>query len=259
MVDDWVKKLGSRFRILLWDIETLPLQALTFGMWKQNINPKWITEDTSICMVAYRWLGSDSTEIIHVGQNPERYADNPYDDQGVVMEFAEQLEKADFAIAHNGDKFDYPILRGRMWTHGLPQIRVKTIDTLKVVKRIGRMSRGNGLSAVAGQIGVARKILSSAEWWRSIAMESNVENLLEMATYCKRDVDVLHDVFINAWPYAEGNFPHMGRLFGYDETSCDRCGSPDTSTVGVSYKIKRAYDRHECNECGRLFEGGVVK
>lgn len=254
-----LSNLDGRVGILLFDIETLPIQGLSFSRWQTNITPKWSTADSSVICIAYRWLHGGSTKCIHIGEEPDRYRDNPYDDQGVIMEFDEVMKQADFVVAHNGNGFDVPILAGRRLVHGLDPVNVNSLDTLPMVRGCGRMPRGNGLSAVADSLGVAQKIVSENGWWFDIATKSCTKSLKKMVHYCKRDVDVLHDVFNIVYPRTNKILPHMGRYLGNSGTCCDRCGSEDYKPAGKKMKNVHAYHLYTCTQCSRTFEGAKVK
>jgi hypothetical protein len=244
--------------ILFWDIETLPYKGYFWGIWEQNIPHAFIQKDKSIICISYKWFGEELVHTINIGQDPERFERDPYDDSYVISEFLKVLNEADFVVAHNGDKFDYPILKARSIIHDLPAFQVRKVDTLKMAKGCGQMPRGNSLKQLALTLGLdVQKGGTSIQWWIDIAEKSSPEALDKMLHYCDDDVRVLEAVFEKLWPHCERILPNIHRLVGgsRDVTACSRCGSVNYRKHNKYIKNVQVFQRYICKDCGATFLG----
>lgn len=245
-------------KILMWDMETLPFLSFHWGMWKQNIFAGQIVKDVSIICISYKWLGDDEVHCISIGDNPGLYADDPYKGGAeVAAKFIDILNSADFCVAHNGDKFDYRILKAQSVMHDLPPFRVRKVDTLKMAKTAGMFPEGNKLDNIAKVLGIEQKYSTNFGMWKDIALNSDLEQLEKMERYCDQDVRVLEKVFLKLWPHSESILPHVGVLLGVEKahTCCDRCGSDYYVKHGFYIKNVLKYQRYRCKSCGATFLG----
>jgi hypothetical protein len=246
-------------KILLWDVETLPSIAFAWGMWKQNIaGHQIIKPGNSLICISYKWLNSTKVYTISAGDDKRLFAKDPYACSGGVAErFIPILNKADFAVAHNGDKFDYRILKAQSVINNLPSFRVRKVDTLKMAKSIGMFPKGNKLDNLADVLGVEMKNKTNFQMWADIAMRSDRAQLDKMVNYCEQDVRVLEQVFMKLWPHCETMLPNIHTLAGGGRTvvACDRCGSESFVKNGRYIKNVLVYQRHLCNQCGTTFLG----
>lgn len=120
-----VKQAGPK--ILVLDIETRYMLLEGWGLFNQNFSVDQIAEDWSILSYSAKWYDSDEVIYSDVSEKTE-------DD--ILKELHELLNEADFAIAHNGRRFDLKKIRARMITRGFkPYSPVRVIDTLEIVKK----------------------------------------------------------------------------------------------------------------------------
>jgi len=248
----------DKLNILLWDIETLPYISMHWGMWKQNINPGQIIKDVSIICISYKWLGEEETHTLSIGDNPALFAEDPYAGAGAVVDkFLDVLDVADFCIAHNGDKFDYRILKATAVMNDLRTFRVRKVDTLKMAKSAGMFPEGNKLDSLAKVLGIEQKYKTNFGMWSDIALKSSTEALDKMERYCEQDVRVLEQVFLRLWPHAEVGLPNISTMFGgtIDDIECDKCGSDNVVKNGTYMKNVLRYQRFRCQSCGASFVG----
>lgn len=247
-------------KILLWDIETLPLVGFAWGKWQQNIASSQIIKDISMLCLSYKWLDSKKVHTISIGDNAKRFKADPYDKQLGAMiadQFIPVLNQADFAVAHNGDKFDYRHIKAQAVMNNLAPFKVRKVDTLKMAKTAGVFPRGNSLNDLATALGVENKNQTNFGMWADIALRSDRKQLTKMEQYCEQDVRVLEQVFLRLWPHAEAILPHIGVLqgAGRGDTCCDKCGSFDWVKNGTYIKNVLKYQRYICKDCGATFIG----
>ena len=88
-------------KIILWDIETSPIKAYTWGLFPKSIHHDNIIEDFKILCVAWKELGSKKAESVTIFDSGKKD-----DDLNVVKKVHEVLSDADIIVGHNGDKFD---------------------------------------------------------------------------------------------------------------------------------------------------------
>lgn len=120
-----VKQAGPK--ILVLDIETRYMLLEGWGLFNQNFSVDQIAEDWSILSYSAKWYDSDEVIYSDVSEKTE-------DD--ILKELHDLLNEADFAIAHNGRRFDLKKIRARMITRGFkPYSPVRVIDTLEIVKK----------------------------------------------------------------------------------------------------------------------------
>lgn len=245
-------------KILFWDIETSPTLTYVFGRWKVNINPAMVIKDSSIICISYKWLGEKEVHTISLKDNMKKFKKDPSDDKELVKKFLKVLDEADIVVAHNGDKFDYKVLKARCIIHGLPSFKARKVDTLKMAKSVS-FPRGNRLADLAEVLGVNKKAKSDVQWWIDIMEKSSVPAIDQMIKYCEQDVTVLEDVYNKLLPHVEISLPNMSRLMGIDKDilACPRCGSVSYRKHNKYIKNERVYQRYICKDkkCGATFIG----
>ena len=95
-------------KMLIFDIETAPIMAYTYGLWNQNISTGYILKVWYVLSFAAKWAGEKEVFYFDV-----RYdGDN---DKKVCQEAWNMLDEADILIGHNSDKFDIKKLNTRFF------------------------------------------------------------------------------------------------------------------------------------------------
>ncbi len=114
---------NNKVRRLIWDIETSPNIVLAWRTgYKLDIGHNAIVEERKIITIAYKWLGESGVTVLTWDKNK--------DDRSMIEKFIKVANEADELIAHYGDGFDMPWVRGRCLILGLPPIpKYKTVDT----------------------------------------------------------------------------------------------------------------------------------
>ena len=245
--------------ILLWDIETLPHLGAHWGMWQQNISGSQIFQQGEMLCISYKWLHSTKVHNISPIDRPGFKVDTYQYSGWLAEQFIPILEQADFAVAHNGDAFDYKKLKAYSVINGLKPFRARKVDTLKMAKAAGMFPKGNKLDNLAEVMGIEQKYHTSMKMWMDIALRrpGYMKQMEKMNAYCDQDVRVLEQVFLRLWPHTEAVMPNIHVLTGgaKNHVGCDRCGSQDHYKNGTYIKNVLVYQRHVCRSCGSTFIG----
>lgn len=226
------------------DIETAPSLAYVWGVWKQNIGENQLLTNSYIMSCSIKELGKP--EITY-------YENRTECDKEIVSKIAKHLLDANFVIAHNGRKFDIPLIKARAVVNGLaPMPPFKVIDTLDLAKREFRFIR-NTLSNLAKQLKVEHEKLTDRKFngfalW-SECLKQNEEAWAEMKEYNILDVVVLEEVYLKlrAW---SSNHPSVTTSKTSDEKLCPTCSSTEIIRSGYYYTNKGKYQRYRCRTCG---------
>jgi DNA polymerase III epsilon subunit-like protein len=236
-------------KILLLDIETLPLLALVFQkqVWKAKISHDKTLSDWYMVTWAAKWL--NSKEIMSDRLTSEEISNE--DDSRIVKGLWELLDEADCVIAHNALGFDIPNINTRSIKYNLfPPSPFKIIDTLRVVQSQFGFTH-NSLDALAGFFGLEGKTPTTFELWKD-CMFGKEEALASMEVYNIQDVIVLEEVYLKLRPYIKS---HSNLDLHYDDATphCPTCGSTKLSLVPDKSFYTQAvkYQLYRC-ECGAL-------
>jgi len=234
-------------KILLLDIETAPLKAYVWRLWKENIYPNQILADWFIISWAAKWLLED--EIVSQCLSSKEILNE--DDERIVTTLWHLINKADIVVAHNGSVFDLPKIKLRFLVYGLPPTSFyQLIDTKKIVKsEFGFTS--NSLDHIARTLGLEGKISVDFSLW-SRCMEGDAEALKLMEEYNRNDVRLLEDVYLVIRPYIKGH-PNYNLYVDADKPVCPHCGGSNLVFNGYYYFTPTGkYRNYRCLSCGAL-------
>lgn len=225
-------------RVLSLDLETSPIVAHVWGLRDQFVGINQIVQDPEIIGVGWRW------------DKPAKYASTWADGgRSGMLQLAHQLlDEADVVVHYNGDRFDIPWLNGEFAREGLtPPSPFKNIDLYKVARKNFRFPSYK-LQYVSTALGLSGKLDTGGHelWVKCINGDEKARR--KMATYCKRDVNLLPDLLekLRPWLPATVNFA----LYNGEEIACQKCGGTDLESRGTAYTATRAYGQYRCRSCG---------
>lgn len=231
-------------RILLFDLETAPTTAYTWGRFDQNVSQKQVVKEGYILTYSAKWLGEDtiiSNRITVAG-----------DDSGLVKELAELFDKAEIIVAHNALRFDVPLLKTRMIALGMkPPLPSKIVDTLRIAKAEFRFP-SNSLDNIAAYLGLPRKMSHSGFelWTRCMALEDAAFE--EMLEYNVQDVVVLEQLYMRLRHWSKTH-PNVALLEPSGVPRCVCCGSDKLKPVDKLFHTTTAsYEMVGCEGCGKI-------
>lgn len=234
-------------KILFYDIE------VSYGLakaWRPGYKVRltqdnFITVPKIIC-ISYKWNNSDKVETVQWDSNQN--------DKLLLKQFIPELNKADFIVAHNGDKFDLPWIRTRALAHNLQMYpKYSTVDTLKISRYNHRLP-SNRLDDIGEYFGLGRKIKVDFSLWDKIILEKSDKALEQMVSYCEQDVRLLEKVY-NKFSTQELPKLHNGVLQGSTKNTSPFTGGTNLelikTTTTKAGTIKRLM---LCKDSDKYFE-----
>lgn len=233
-------------KILILDIETAPVKAYVWRLWKQDVYIDQIISDWFMLTWSAKWLGADGTmsEKLTTKEALEE------DDKRIVTELWDLLNEADIVIAHNGNSFDIPKIKTRFILHGLPPTTpYQQIDTKVIAaKEFGFSS--NKLDYLGQMFGLGQKIHTEFSLWTK-CLQGDPAALEEMRIYNVQDVILLEKIYLKLRPYIKGH-PNVTL---YDERYPDRCpscGGSHLVEVAHTYTSVNKFKVFSCLDCGAM-------
>ena len=227
-------------KILIYDLETSPIIAYTWGLFKQNIGIKQIIEPSRVICWAAKWLGEKRV-----------LSSTEWDDgtDSMLMQLYGLIEEADVIVAHNNNKFDRPTMNAQFVKLGLtPPAPYKSVDTLITARQALRIA-SNKLDYLGEYLGLGRKIDTGGfELWRDVLDGDSVAQRL-MLKYNIQDVRLLEKVYLKLRPWMK-NHPNLANLGSTEDFACPNCNSTEVQRRGFSYTQVGKYQRWACSSCG---------
>jgi hypothetical protein len=234
-------------KILIFDIETSPMELYGYGLFDQNFSVNQIKKDWFVLSWAAKWLGSPEEQVMYADAWDEPDLSIDY---GIVSQIWQLLDEADIVVTQNGIKFDSKKLNARFIKHGFPPPSpYRHIDTY----RIGKKNFGftsYKLEYMTGLLCKKYKKLTHSEFagfdlWRAF-LERNDAARACMEKYNRYDVLSLEELYIIMRPWDKTiNFSVFS-----DGNRCS-CGSVDFTWSGYDYTNAAKKDRFLCNGCGQ--------
>lgn len=154
-------------KILIFDIETSPLKAYVWNLWKQNVHLDHILNEWFMICWSAKWLYSN--EILGDVLTPEEAIEE--NDKRVCQSLWNLINEADIVVAHNGNRFDIPRMNARFIINGLnPTKPYYSVDTCLVAKKQFGFS-SNKLDALATYFGFKHKLDTDFSLWKNVLKE----------------------------------------------------------------------------------------
>lgn len=237
----------SPAKVLVFDIETLPLVMYAWRLGDETYDPDFLIKDWCILSYSYKWLFE-----------PESYSDvlTPKEaltrnDKRLVKAIWDLFNEADIIIAHNGDKFDMPRMMTRFLLYDLlPPAPFQTIDTRMEAKRKFNFT-SNKLVYLARFLGLTPKIHTELQLWIDCD-NGKQEALDEMRRYNEGDIYTLEDVYVRLRPYIK--HPNMGLFMLLDkgQAVCPHCAGGELDWDYYHRTPARVYRAARCKRCGAI-------
>jgi hypothetical protein len=235
----------SKPKILILDIETSPVLAKVWSLWKQNVSLSQIEDDWFMMSYSAKWLGNPA--VIY-----QDCRDDIGNDKALLEGLHDLLDESDIVVAHNGDKFDIKKINARFMLNGFyPPSPYKTVDTLKVAKKSFAFT-SNKLAYLTDKLCTVKK-LDHAKYagftlWNE-CLKGNTDAWEEMKIYNEYDVLSLEELYLRLLPWAT-NHPSVTSFDDEESYRCPKCGGYHVQKRGFSYTNKGKYQRYYCKGCG---------
>lgn len=227
-------------KVLLLDIETAPLTAYVWGLFKENIPIQRVIDSGHVLCWSAKWLGDDTVMFDSVHKSkPKR----------MLQRVHALLNDADVVIHYNGSRFDIPTLNKEFVLKGIsPPSPYKQIDLLTTARRRFRFA-SNKLDYIAQMLGVGKKHAHEGFelWVKCMAGDDAAWKIME--EYNKQDVQLLEAVYHRFRPWIR-NHPNVALFGSNDQPSCPVCGSTDLHRRGYAVTATSRYQRFQCTDCG---------
>lgn len=232
-------------KILLFDVETTPMEVYTWTLKTHYISPDNVIKDRILLSWAAKWLFEPFvySEIL----SPENIKEN--NDKPILEPLWSLLDEADIVIAHNGNRFDIPFTNARFLVNKFKAPSpYKTIDTKSVLKSNFLMS-SNKLDYITKLLKLAEKKDVDFELWKK-CVAGDINALKKMKNYNIQDVIALEDLYVEIRPWIKSH-PAYGLYTEGEEGVCPVCGSNKLVEIGVYRTTKSVYKSFRC-ECGAV-------
>lgn len=239
-------------KIITLDIETSPIQAYTWGLWKQNIGLNQIIRDWSILSYAAKTMGERHVRYMDTGDMPD-----PYDDSLVLVGLWAELDEADIVIVQNGIKFDLRKINARFLARGMrPPSPYKVVDTMLEARKVAALT-SNKLEWLAAVLTTERKDkhheFPGFELWTE-CLKGNPRAWAVMRKYNPKDVIATEKVYLKLRPYIAGH-PNIAAYDDDEHMRCPKCGSKHLNRRGFALTQTGQYPRYQCRSCGGWARG----
>lgn len=241
----------SPLKVLVYDIETAPGEAYVWSAKTRFVPHAMMKRQPFMIQWSAAWLHGG--KVISDSATPPEV--DLREDARIVEAIGEMIRDADLVLAHNGDNFDIPWVRGRTWANDLkPLGPVASIDTKKLAAKDFYLMHNNLDALLEMKLG-RNKIKTDFSWWKDIIEKADAADwkgcqkaLDRMERYCRKDTRDLRDLF-------KTMIPHVARLPRLVDADggmvCPHCGSMDLQKRGVKRTNAYNYQRYQCNSCKR--------
>lgn len=233
-------------RILVLDIETLPIVAYVWQVWDENVNMDRIIKDWCVLSWSAKWLGDDRimSDVLTSKEAKNR------DDKRLVSSIYKLIDTANIVIAHNGKRFDIKKLNTRFWRHKLPRpSSYKVIDTLSVAKKEFSLTF-NKQDFIAQFLEIQEKLDTNFQLWADCD-DGNSEALKYMMEYNEQDVRMLEEIYMEMRGWIS-NHPDL-RPYLIDKDVCPICGGKEYNEIGIFVAKSLRYVEYRCDSCKNIW------
>lgn len=240
--------LSQKPKILVFDIETSPINAMVWGIWDQRIPLNMIEQDWTVLAWAAKWLGDDPSKTVYYDTFFQK---NQRDDKKILKHIWKMLDEADYVVGHNSDSFDVKKLNARFIMHGMkPPSSYKRFDTKKLAKKHFSFT-SNKLEYITNNLCTKYKKLSHASFpgnalWIEF-LKGNPAAQAEMQEYNLYDVLSLEEAFLKILPWESANL--FDTYHDADINICT-CGSIDFKKKGFAHTSTGKFQKLVCKNCG---------
>lgn len=245
-----VKAEAKPVKVLIFDIETAPMEAYIWGLFNQNISLEMVKQHTTVLSWSAKWLHDPADKVMY---SDVRHKEDKRDDKELVQLIWSLLDEADVVLTQNGERFDVPKLNYRFAVHGLkPPSSFKHIDTLKIAKKTfgfdsNKLAHMTKLFCEKYVKLDHKKYAGSALWTE--CLKGNMDAFKEMELYNKVDVLSLEELYVDHFMKWDStlNFASFQEELSF---RCN-CGSDSFTHKGYVRTKKSKFKRWICDNCGK--------
>lgn len=200
---------------------------------------------SSIICFGYKIVGQKKASCVSAWDFKNWQKD--VNDDSLLCKFAyELLHDADLIVTFNGKRFDFKFLQTRLIFNGLPTLdKIPHLDACQLA-RSNLMLESNRMNNVADFLNLDLKMEHSGwKLWEDVYQRKKTAQKL-MVKYCKKDVEVLHQVYekLKRFDNSSFNQNHFA-----DGKNCPKCGSANLTKNGKRRTKTKVYQRLQCQDC----------
>ena len=245
VLNEYVQVDKKAPKILLFDIETSPMEVFVWGLYKQQIPIQSIIKDWSMLSWSAKWLFDSKI----ISAKVTGYEAKAREDGSIITKLWKLLDQADVVVAHNGIKFDVRKANLRFHLNQLPPpMPYRTVDTMKHAMRVFGSSSYK-LDYLNKIFGLNMKKDAPYKWWVG-AVNGDEGCLANMLAYNEFDVVVLEELYLELLPWMKSH-PNIGLYIDSKVPVCANCGSEDLYWGGYYYTPAGKYKAFRCS-CGAV-------
>lgn len=225
-------------KIVLYDVESFPVNAYCWGTYKQFIAPNQIITPGRVACWAAKEIGKDKIY----------FASELNGHQQMVEKLHKYLSDADAVVTYNGVSFDNKMMGFEYAKYGLaPLPPTKQLDLYRVVKKNFRLA-SNKLEYVVKAFGIGEKVkhVGFDLWTQCMAGDRKAWAM--MKEYNCRDTELLEGLYTKLLPYIQNHPSHSLR---HESLICTNCGGSKLQSRGYETTKVGKYRRYQCSDCGK--------
>jgi|TARA_R110000796_G_scaffold68954_4_gene157618 DNA polymerase elongation subunit (family B) len=229
-------------RLLTLDIETSPIQAYVWSLFKVTIPIQSIVKPGEILCFASKFVGE------------KKVYSRCKNDKDMLTFLHKQLSEADAVISYNGAKFDIPWIQGQFLLAGFkPTAPFKQIDLLRTIRSQFRFS-SNKLDYVSQALGMSGKTKGmDFSIWKRCIEDNDPKAWAKMLKYNKQDVRLTEELYFKILPWIK-NHPNLS-LYEKNDSGlhCPTCNSTNIIARGKYATNAGLFRRYSCKSCDKWF------
>lgn len=228
------------------DIETSPIEAAVWSLWKQNVGLNQIRKDWTILSFAHKRLG---IKQVHYSDVSEK--EDVRDDSDLLQEIWTVLDESDIVVAQNGQRFDNKKIVARFIQMGMPPPRpYKIVDTLLMAKQVAAFTSNklDWMSQILTDVPKDHhRQFPGMELWNE-CLKGNPAAWRAMRKYNIADIPSCEQVYLKLRPYYVGH-PNVAQYYDDEKRRCPKCGSTHVEAVGTVFTQASEYTQYRCGSC----------
>lgn len=244
-------------RILFFDTERAPPLAWVWESKKpQFISYPQYVQHGFFTSIQWQFYCESKPSAFSVTDHKSSFRKDPTCDKRVVKKAAELLNECDILVAHNGKRFDWGHILGKMIYHDIPPVRKPyIIDTLTEARKANFPS--NALGNLADYLEIAKKEKNQADIGKMVfgSISQRIEEINKQTAYGLKDIQPMIELYERIRPYMDSH-PNLGAYTGLLTCSC---GSTDIQSRGERHLTgNRVKAMYRCRACSKPIYGHII-
>jgi DNA polymerase elongation subunit (family B) len=231
----------SEPKVLYFDLETSPMLAAVFSLYKPVISIQQIKEHSRIICWSAMWQGSKRVLF-----------DSEYHSDYITMltGIRDLLDEADIVVGYNSDSFDIPWVNEQFTEAGLElPSPYNKVDIYKVNK--GNLYLASRKLDYMAQrlMGESKVTHSGIKMWMDAIWGNDEEKAKAWRTfkrYAIQDTKLLPGLHKKMLPFIRNV---NVALYGDSFIACTHCGSDNIQRRGYRHTNAGVFQRYQCNDC----------